>query len=136
MNAMIFQRALAVPALLLGLALSGLAQAQSDPVFSAGPRFQQTSGEAIFHAICQGCHMPQAQGAKGAAAYPALAGDPRLAGADYPLYVVLNGQKGMPSFGKMLDDAQIAAVVGYVRTHFGNQYTDTVTAENVAKLRH
>ncbi len=41
----------------------------------------------------------------------------------------------MPSFGKMLDDAQIAAVVGYVRTHFGNQYNDAITAENVAKLR-
>jgi len=33
-----------------------------------------------------------------------------------------------------MDDQQIAAVVNYVRTHFGNQYPDTVTAEEVRVL--
>ncbi len=33
-----------------------------------------------------------------------------------------------------LDDARIAAVVNYVRTHFGNRYTDTVSVEDVRKL--
>jgi mono/diheme cytochrome c family protein len=128
---------------LLGLSLGALASvagqaafAQSpEPVFSVGPRFQESSGEAIYRATCQGCHMAQGQGAKGAGAYPALASNPRLASAEYPLYVVINGQKGMPAFGKMLSDEQIASVVGYARTHFGNQYPDAIAAESVKKLR-
>ena len=34
----------------------------------------------------------------------------------------------------ILSPAQIAAVVGCVRTHFGNDYRDPVTAEQVSKL--
>ena len=117
-------------------AMSGHAFAQSpEPAFSVGPRFQESSGESIYRATCQGCHMAQGQGAKGAGAYPALASNPRLASAEYPLYVVINGQKGMPAFGKMLSDEQIASVVGYARTHFGNQYADAIPAESVKKLR-
>ena len=33
-----------------------------------------------------------------------------------------------------LDDRQIAAVVNYVRSHFGNRYTDEVSAADVAAL--
>jgi mono/diheme cytochrome c family protein len=136
-NTTTFKRAL------LGLSLGALASvagqaafAQSlEPVFSVGPRFQESSGEAIYRATCQGCHMAQGQGAKGAGAYPPLASNPRLASAEYPLYVVINGQKGMPAFGKMLSDEQIASVVGYARTHFGNQYPDAIAAESVKKLR-
>ncbi|HEX7867298.1 MAG TPA: cytochrome c [Variovorax sp.] len=128
---------------LLGLSICALASvagqaafAQSpEPAFSVGPRFQESSGESIYRATCQGCHMAQGQGAKGAGAYPALASNPRLASPEYPLYVVINGQKGMPAFGKMLSDEQIAAVVGYARTHFGNQYPEAVEAESVKKLR-
>ena len=35
--------------------------------------YPQQTGEALFKGICQGCHMPNAQGAVGAGAYPALA---------------------------------------------------------------
>ena len=28
----------------------------------------------------------------------------------------------MPPFGEMMSDDQVAAVVNYVRTHFGNKY--------------
>jgi len=113
-----FKRALL--AVSLG-ALAATAFAQSpEPAFSVGPKFQELSGESIYRATCQGCHMAQGQGAKGAGTYPALASNPRLAAPEYPLYVVLNGQKGMPAFGKMLSDEQIAAVVDYARTHFGN----------------
>jgi mono/diheme cytochrome c family protein len=79
--------------------------------------------------------MPNAQGAVGAGAYPALAGDKRLAAKAYPELVVLRGQKAMPAFGPSFSDAQVAAVVNYVRTHFGNSYTDGVTVEDVKALR-
>ena len=53
----------------------------------------------------------------------------------YPVYVVVNGQRGMPPVGFMMNDAQVAAVVNYVRTHFGNNYPDAVTAEDVKVIR-
>ena len=31
----------------------------------------------------------------------------------------------------MMSDDQVAAVVNYLRTHFGNDYQDEVTAEDV-----
>jgi mono/diheme cytochrome c family protein len=41
----------------------------------------------------------------------------------------------MPPFGAMMSDDQIAAVVNYLRTHFGNNYQDAVTAEDVKVVR-
>jgi mono/diheme cytochrome c family protein len=92
-------------------------------------------GEALYKEICQACHMPDAKGASGAGAYPALAANPKLAGKAYPVFVVINGLKAMPSFGVSLSDRQIADVVNYIRSHFGNRYTDTVTSGEVKALR-
>ena len=80
--------------------------------------------------------MPDGKGAVGAGTYPSLAGDKTLETAGYPVYVVVNGQRGMPPVGIMMTDDQVAAVVNYVRTHFGNDYRDAVTAENVKAVRH
>jgi mono/diheme cytochrome c family protein len=41
----------------------------------------------------------------------------------------------MPPFGDMMNDDQVAAVVNYVRTHFGNSYRDAVTAKDVKDAR-
>jgi len=65
------------------------------------------------------------KGAVGAGTYPALANDPTLAAAGYSALIVVNGSKDMPPFGTLLDDEQVAAVVNYVRSHFGNSYPDT-----------
>jgi mono/diheme cytochrome c family protein len=111
----------------------------SQPAFAQGQRpgsfnaFQ--SGQAIFHNVCQGCHMPDAKGAVGAGKYPALAANKNLETAGYPVAVVVNGQKGMPWFGDLLNDNQIANVVNYVRTNFGNHYTDRVSPQDVHKAR-
>jgi mono/diheme cytochrome c family protein len=98
-------------------------------------RFMQRDGEVIYRTVCQGCHMPDARGAVGAGPYPALASDPELAEAEYPVLVVVNGSKGMPPFGKLLDDEQVAAVVNYVRSHFGNSYPDSVSPAEVRAVR-
>jgi mono/diheme cytochrome c family protein len=97
--------------------------------------FPQQTGADLYHNICQGCHMPDARGAVGAGAYPALAGNKHLRAALYPVGVVLNGHKAMPAFGPMLSDAQIAAVVNFVRSSFDNHYKDAVTPEMVHALR-
>ena len=97
--------------------------------------FPFQGGEAIYKGVCQGCHMPDAKGAVGAGAYPALAKNENLETAAYPVSIVLKGQKAMPFFAMQLDDQQIADVVNYVRTHFGNKYRDKVKPADVKALR-
>ena len=53
-------------------------------------------GEDIYTHICQGCHMPQGQGASGAGHYPKLAGDPALISWEFVAVTVLGGRNGMP----------------------------------------
>jgi mono/diheme cytochrome c family protein len=98
-------------------------------------QFPEQTGEALYEHICQGCHMPDGKGAVGAGAYPALAGDPRLEASGYPIAIVVHGRKAMPSFGWALSDVQVAAVVNYVRGHFGNAYADAVSAADVKASR-
>jgi len=117
----------------LGAFLSLSSGASAQDYFSG--HFTQTSGEAVFKNICQGCHMANAQGAIGAGRYPPLAGNPRLVEPGYPVRMVMSGNKAMPAFGPDLGDVQIANVVNYIRTHFGNRYTDTVTPAFVASAR-
>ena len=112
---------------------SQLAEAQRS--FAAPRMFQQQGGEAIYRGICQDCHMADARGATGAGSYPALARNPKLEVAGYPISVVLNGQKAMPEFGSMLSDQQIADVVNFVRSHFGNNFKDQVSAQDIKAAR-
>ncbi len=101
-----------------------------------GPsHFLQTDGAQLYQAVCQACHMANAMGGAGAAAFPALAKNAKLAEAGYPISMVTNGHKAMPGFKSQMSDAQIAAVVTYVRTHFGNDYKDPVALEQVAATR-
>lgn len=106
-----------------------------------------TSGAEIFHTVCQGCHMPDAKGAIGAGRYPALAGNPALASKEFMLITLLQGRRNMPAFGgdgevglffkvPTLNDEQIAAVINYVRSNFGNDFNDIVTAADVKAERH
>jgi mono/diheme cytochrome c family protein len=97
--------------------------------------FPFDGGEAIYKGVCAGCHMPDAKGAVGAGAYPALAKNENLETAAYPVAMVLKGQKAMPGLGMQLDDEQIADVVNYVRTHFGNKYKDKVKPADVKAAR-
>ena len=97
--------------------------------------FGETGGEAIFKSVCAGCHMEDARGAKGAGAYPALRRDPKLGESGYPLMLVLHGRNAMPPIGEMMSDQQIADVINFLRTHFGNDYRDALTAADVGKAR-
>lgn len=106
-----------------------------DGAFVSPARFSEPNGEKMYRRVCAGCHMPDAKGARGAGMYPALAGDQNLASPDYTVYVVVKGLHGMPAVGRMMTDQQVADVVNYVRTHFGNKYKDTVTATQVKDAR-
>ena len=92
------------------------------------------TGEQVYTQVCQACHMADAKGGSGAATIPALASNPRLATAGYPISLILKGRGAMPPLADMLPPAQIANVTGYIRTHFGNNYPAPVTAEDVTRL--
>jgi mono/diheme cytochrome c family protein len=79
--------------------------------------------------------MMDGKGASGAGSYPSLASNPNLEQAGYPVTLVVRGRRAMPPFGDMMNDAQVAAVVNYLRTHFGNSYSDVVTAQDVSVAR-
>jgi mono/diheme cytochrome c family protein len=138
---LIFPRCIAAIAVVSLLAAAGAALAQSgtrtspDRTLSSAFRFGETSGEALYTTVCQACHMPDGRGATGAGTYPALAGNRNLSAAGYPMTVVLHGLRGMPPVGHFMTDDQVAAVVNYVRTHFGNSYPDAINAADVKAAR-
>lgn len=106
------------------------------PVFSADmEHFDEHGGEALYRNVCQACHMPDGRGASGAGTIPALAGNPHLASRVYVLNTVVNGRKTMPDLGRWLNDRQVADVVNYVRSHFGNAYSDQAQPKEVRPLR-
>ena len=110
------------------------AAAQETPDFRGAP-FTMQGGEAVYRGVCQGCHMADARGATGAGSYPALASNSRLADAGYVLTMIMNGHNGMPPFRGHFTNQQIADVVNYVRSHFGNRYKGEVRPADVQALR-
>jgi len=103
------------------------------------------TGEQVYTHICQGCHMPDGRGAVGAGHYPAFAKNPAIASSRYMAVTILNGRRNMPAFARphgenfffpapWLSDEQIAGVINHIRTHFGNDYQDPITADEVRAL--
>jgi mono/diheme cytochrome c family protein len=139
------------PALSIALGVAPLlfmlsAHADS-PLFTSRATLGSLDGEQIYDHICQGCHMPGGQGAVGAGFYPKLAANKKFVSWAFVALTVLDGRNGMPPFGfpvgtgmnsgpAHLSDAQIAAVVNYVRSHFGNSYKTEVTAGQISGLPH
>jgi mono/diheme cytochrome c family protein len=90
-------------------------------------------GAKVYEELCQACHMANAMGAEGAGKITALAKNPNLESADYPIAIVTGGKGAMPWFRGNLTDQQIADVINHVRSHFGNRYRDKITAADVAE---
>jgi mono/diheme cytochrome c family protein len=102
-------------------------------------------GAAIFSTRCAACH--QATGAGLPGVFPPLAGSNWVNGRDTTvIQIVLHGIQGsltvngvkyngaMPTFGAQLSDAEIAAVLTHVRSHWGNT-VGAVGAQEVAAQR-
>lgn len=106
--------------------------------FRSSGEITHQGGEAVYNSVCAGCHMPDGEGAVGAGVYPALAGNEALAAPAYPIFMVLEGQGAMPPFGSILDDQQIADVVDYIRSNFGNDFIEEwgeASAAEVSEMR-
>ncbi|HLW91229.1 MAG TPA: cytochrome c [Roseiarcus sp.] len=107
----------------------------SAPFLSPGWRFEERGGAALYAHICAACHQADGKGAAGAASYPALAENKNVASAEYMESVLFYGLRGMPPVGRMMSDEQVADVINFVRTHFGNAYADAISAESVKAAR-
>lgn len=80
------------------------------------------AGEKIYNTQCAVCHKPDGSGMP--PVFPSLVGT-HVATGDVAKHIdiVLNGVSGtaMQAFGKQLNDADIAAVITYERTAWGNE---------------
>jgi mono/diheme cytochrome c family protein len=79
-------------------------------------------GPTIYAQECLSCHGDQGQGSEGV---PNLSGNGGVT-ANNPkpvIAIVKHGRGGMPAFGQKLSDVEIAAIVSYIRTAWGNEGT-------------
>jgi mono/diheme cytochrome c family protein len=113
------------------------------PISAQDPLMQQ--GEAIYIDQCAACHTMGGDGIVGL--FPQLTGAPLVqqAQATSLIRVVLEGSRavatdgaptgpGMPSFAWKLSDAEVAAVVTFIRNSWGNA-APAVSAGDVSGLR-
>jgi mono/diheme cytochrome c family protein len=103
------------------------------------------AGAAIFRDQCSACHGIDGKGV--AELFPSIA-DSSMVKSDDPstsIRIVLRGARsvgtaaqptapGMPSYGSQLDDAQIAAVLTYMRNNWGPAAAP-IAAGDVAHVR-
>jgi len=102
-------------------------------------------GASVYIDNCAACHRTDGHGYT--RVFPALAGNPVvqtddptslihvvLAGGTVPATHTAPSNFTMPGFAWRLDDQQVAAVVNFIRTSWGNQGSE-VTAKDVSNLR-
>ncbi|MGK3994542.1 c-type cytochrome [Sorangium sp. So ce1024] len=102
-------------------------------------------GGKIYHRSCTGCHQARGEGKPGR--YPPLVGASwLLEDKETPIRITLLGATGpmevngvqyndvMPNFGVTLSDEEIALVLTYVRSSWGNS-APAITRDEVAKVR-
>lgn len=99
---------------------------------TAGAAFAQ-DGAALFQQNCSACHQSAGQGVPGA--FPALAGNKFVLGDPKgPAFVVTHGRGGMPNFSEDLNDKQIATILSFVRSSWGNT-APALSPDLVASVR-
>jgi mono/diheme cytochrome c family protein len=102
------------------------------------------NGAEVYNS-CAACHQPNGQGMPGS--WPPLAGSEWLLNnPEVPIRIVLHGLHGpitvkgqsynnvMQAWGETFSDEQIAAVLTYARSNWGNN-APAITAEQVAAVR-
>jgi mono/diheme cytochrome c family protein len=119
--------------------------AAASVVPKAESRLLLSLGKAVYDAQCATCHGAQGEGKP--PHYPPLAANQsiQMASAVNPIRMVLNGgyppgtagnpmPYGMPPFAQSLSDEEVAAVVTYIRTAWGNRGA-AITAREANDLR-
>ena len=125
--------------------LTGCAVLALSVVVSSALSAQPARTGKEVYATCTACHMADGAGMPGV--FPPLAESEWVTGrAEVPIAIVLHGMQGevtvkgvkyssaMTPWAAMFSDAEIANVVTYIRSQFGNSAT-AVTAAQVAAVR-
>jgi mono/diheme cytochrome c family protein len=112
----------------LGLSVAVTQEGSGEP--TPEQEWQIAKARGLFVENCAVCHDADASGDIG----PALAGNGRLADSGLVVGQILFGGGGMPAFGSMVTDEQIAGIAGVVRTSFGNEF-GPVNVDQVAQQR-
>ncbi len=107
---------------------------------------ERLKGRRIYETVCAACHQPSGMGTPGQFP-PLVASEWVLAeGANRLIRLVLNGIQGpitvggqpfnnaMPPWGPALKDDEIAAVISYVRSEWGNK-ASAVTPKEIELIR-
>jgi mono/diheme cytochrome c family protein len=115
------------------------------PLPSAESSLLVSLGKTVYDARCASCHGAQGEGKP--PNWPPLAGNQsiEMESAVNPIRMVLNGgyppstagnpkPYGMPPFAGLLSDDEVAAVVTYIRTSWGNRGA-AVSAHDANQLR-
>jgi len=118
------------------------AMQSSAQMAKAGASMKKSNGSAVYTANCASCH--QANGKGQAGVFPPLAGNAVVTGDPKKvIHIVKNGLSGkitvgsmtfngqMPAWKGTLSNNDIAAVITYVRSSWGN-HGSAVTASQVA----
>lgn len=133
------------PTIATAVLAAGLLLAGCDGSHSTQQVATPADGKALYQRYCAACHQPHGAGVRGA--FPPLAGADWLqqAPVEQAIELVLLGYSGkmvvngvtyngaMPSFAH-LDDAAVAAILGYVYSNWGNDGR-AVDPEQVAVVR-
>ncbi|GAA4320117.1 PQQ-dependent sugar dehydrogenase [Compostibacter hankyongensis] len=109
------------------------------PLPAATVKATASDGVSVYNSYCASCHKPNGKGVKGS--FPPLLGSPVVTGDIAPLLQTVlsgkstpNGKTGnrydeqMPAFG-FLDDRQLAGVLSYIRSAWGNNAGAVAPAE-------
>jgi len=120
-------------------------QSESQVASTAPPKDGNSSGSDVFAQNCAACHGRDGRGVPGT--FPPLSGSEWVAAnASTPIRIVLHGLQGhiqvegrgfngvMPAFGARLSDQELAAVLSYVRSAWGNGAA-AVQPSSIAEVR-
>lgn len=112
---------------------------------SPGAMAAAGNGAKVFNTNCSSCHQANGKGQTGV--FPPLAGNPVVTGSPTTvIHIVKNGLSGkimvkgasyngqMPAWKGTLSDSDIAAVVTYIRSSWGN-HASAVTASQVTATK-
>jgi mono/diheme cytochrome c family protein len=114
------------------------------PISARAPLMRQ--GQTIYENQCSACHTPQGRGIVGLFPHLGESASVQQDQATSLIRVVLEGSRAvatvanptgpaMPSFAWKLSDADISAVVTYIRNAWGNA-ASRVSPADVGSLRH
>ena len=115
-------------------------------VLASSSALAQENGMQNYQLYCSACHGADGVGAKENPNPPLAKSEWLIGEPDRAISAVLHGLKGpvevrgklynlaMPPQGAVLNDEQLASILSYVRTSFGNEESE-VTTEQVRKVR-